>query len=464
MAPGAAVPQASPANPLAAQGQSKAWILGIARFALAKAGGQPSALQDSLPRLILSDLKVLPLRHTPESVAKEAGARDVLRAHFVAGDDLASKLDARALRFLDPSSDQNARNDALAAAEKLVADSTQKLADLDIEKLGAPPPSAPSDRETRLWDGHSKGLLIDIPSSSLFQAAKTAGVDLLVTGTIALQSGYAIVQVRGFDSLLEREVFAWKSYCSADDPAPSAREICAQLERWVAGRDFARLDLSLKPSSTELRVDDQSFQGALPVFYVYAPASLRIEASAAGYATRVIQVDLALGERKSLSLELEPRVTGRISLTSDPEGAAVSLDSVPIGRSPVAITLDGSRGIATLSATGREPQSIVLPSAGEAQLAVSLLPSDGLGPAGRISTAKDSFYQSLGWFVLSLPVSMLGWGAFHAYDEAYGRSGDTGLLVSRDVTIGALSLAIAATASAATFMILRLVKYLGAAH
>jgi hypothetical protein len=451
-----APPQSAAPDPAA-----KAWTLGLARLGLAKAGDQSSALQDSLPRLVASYLRVLPSRHTPEAAALESSEREVLRSHFAAGDDLATKLDARALRFFEPVADPNARKDELAAADRQIQVSARKLADLDTG-TGVTP--APLDREARLWDGHAKGLLIDTPSSSLLQAARAAGVDLLVTGSLGLQSGYAIIQLRGFDASLEREVFSWKSYCSVDDPGPAALEMADRLERWVAGRNFARIELSIKPPSAELRVDGRLFTGASPIFYAYSDGALRIEASASGRTTKFIDVDYALGDRKIIDIALEPRVTGEVILSAEPEGAAVSLDSVPIGRSPATIELDGSRGIATLSAAGREPQSLVLPPSGSSELKVELLPKDGLGPAGRILAAKDSFYQALGWFVISLPVSTLTAGLFRGYDEAYARSGDQGMLVSRNLSVAALSASVAAAGVAATFMVIRLIRYLGVAH
>jgi hypothetical protein len=455
---------ASAAAATAAAAVPATWLLGIARFDLGLPGDRPSALQDTLPRLIAARLATLPPRIAPEDESSELIRLEASRSAFSAGAELASRLDARALLFLNPSTDPDSRKSLFEAADKLVADAGKKLEETNSGQAGAGAGAAkpPTERTAKLWDGHAKGQLIDIPRTGFGRAAKAAGVDLLVTGTISLQSGYAIVRLRGFDAALDREVLAWKGFCSVDDPGPLAEEFATRLERWAAGRDFARLDLRLVPASAQLEANGLALEGSAPVIYAFRDESLRLDASASGYAPRSEDIELALGERKSLELILEARRTGRLGLTTDPAGAAVSVDSVPIGPSPIAIELDGSRGIASVSAAGRETRTIILPAAGESDLALTLLPSDGLGPKGRIAAAKDDFYRSLGWFVLAIPTPFLTWGLFSGYNNAYALSGQKSLYDARSISVVAFSAAATATAATATFMIIKLVKYLAA--
>ncbi len=439
------------------------WVLGIARFSVERSEDPRSSLEDTLPLLILSDLKSLPKRHTPDAAAAEAAFLAELRSRFTLGTDLASKLDARALRFFDPILDMDAWKDAISAADKQVSTAEEKLEAAKENKDSASTPP-PKDLVAKLWDGHENGQLIDSPTLGLSQAAKAAKVDLLVTGSVAIQSGYAVINVQGYDASLDREVFSWKSYCAIDDPGPLAADIAERLENWTAGRPLGRLEVNLNPASAELSVDGEPFEGAYPVIYAYSDERLHLFASAAGFSSRATAVDLALGDRKSLDLNLEPLATGNADLTTDPVGAAISLDSVPIGLSPLSIGLDGSRRIVLAQAQGRESQTVILPESGDVQLNLDLPPTDGLGPKGRILAAKDSFYKTFGWFVLSIPVTALTYGINNAYDEAYTRSGEPSLYGSAQISTYALWTAAAATGTAAVFMIIRLVKYLSTAH
>jgi hypothetical protein len=111
-----------------------------------------------------------------------------------------------------------------------------------------------------------------------------------------------------------------------------------------------------------------------------------------------------------------------------------------------------------------ESETVVLPASGESNMNLELKPSDGIGPAGRISAAKDAFYWSLGWFAVSVPITTLTLGIYNGYDEAYQRSGSPSLGYSRWNASRALAAACALTATTAVFMVIRLVKYLKTAR
>ncbi len=439
------------------------WLIGIARFVIADDDGTRSSLQDTIPFLIAADLKSLPSRHISKDAAAQIASLAELRSRFSLGDDLAKKLDTRALGFFDPTLDAGAWRDAISKADQQVTDAEKKLEEeRKLKKTNVP--EEPDDLVAQLWDGYSKGRLIDAPTAGLDQAAKSANVDLLVTGTVAIRDGYATVGLDGYDADLGREVFSWKDFCSVDDPGPLADEFAKRLERWTAGRNFARLDIRLSPASAELVVDGTPFEGTPPILYAYRRKTLHLYASAAGYSPGSIDVALEPGDEKSVDLKLEPLATGSVSLTTTPGEAQISVDSLPLGQSPITIPLDGSRRIVTAQAKGRESQTLVLPPSGESDLHIDLRPTDGLGPKGRILAAKDSFYQSLGWFVLSIPVTSLSLGVYNGYSEAYSRSGDPSLLSSGYVSYAFLWAAAAATGVTFTFMITHLIKYLASAR
>jgi hypothetical protein len=439
------------------------WTIGIARFALASESDRPSLLQETFARLVASDLVSLPARAIPAATARESVGRLAAQAKIGAGADLAAKLDARADSFLQPSLDSAARAAAEDAAQAQVEIAEQKLSSLEAG-TGLPQP-APGELRAKLWDGFAKGLLLDPPSGTLAQAAKAAGADLLVTGEIAPDdAGYALVTVRGYDAALDREVFLWKCHCAVDDPGPEAADIAKKLEDWTAGRDFARVELSISPAEAELWVDGERLEGTVPVFYAYSPTTLRFDLAEAGYAKKHVDLEVAPGDRKTLEITLDPVVAGQASISSDPPGAKLSLDSVPIGAAPAEVELDGSRRILTASAKGFEGQSLVLPPSGDQDVAIKLLPSDGLGPGGRIGKAKDDFYRSLGWFALTIPVTSLLAGIYGDYSDAYDRSGSSVLYVSRNSSLIAAWAAGAACATTFVFMIPKLIKYLDSAH
>jgi hypothetical protein len=448
---------------------ASSWTIGIAQFAMADKEQAPSVLLTTIPRLIISDLGSFPTRRVSTEDSEEIARIKSAKARFAAGNDLATKLDDRAQKFLDPAIADSEKRYNMRSAQKAVRESAEKMDDAlgkeekTTRKMVAD--SLGQELTVNLWDGHAKGKLIEPPGPDISKAAKAAGVDFLVFGTLSLvRSEYAAVSIRGYDAVLGREVLSFSSFCAVDDPTPLASEIAQKIERLCAGRDYVRIELVTNPASAEIYVNGQNIPGSARVAYIYEPGPVKILATAPGFESASTEFFVALGERRKAELNLEAEAAGNVALGTTPTGASLELDSMPIGISPASIPLDGSRKVLNISADGMEPQTVVLPASGESSLEIELQPSDGIGQSGRISAAKDDFYWSFGWFVLSLPITTLTLGIYNGYEEAYTRSESPYLAYSCTNASRALAAACTISATTAIFMVIRLVKYLKTAR
>lgn len=452
----------------ASPAKESAWVIGLCRLSQKDQSSSPSILLDTIPKLIVTDLGSLPHRRTSKADALEMAEAKVLRARFTAGSDLASKLDARAASFFAYTGDDLAWRNGIETSNTAAVNALKTLNTLLADKADEKTPSKeppPIDLIVRLWADHAAGKLIDTPSGSPLQAAKTAGVDLLVSGSLEIDSGYATLRLRGFDAGLGRQVFEWKGFCSIDDPEPLASEMAAKLEAWSAGRPFARVELKCQPASAEIRVGGSLLAGKEHVVYTYENGPLSISATASGFTPIATSVDLKLGDRKTQELRLEKLDSGSATLTTEPPGASLSLDSAPLGNSPLTIPLDGTRSFLSVTAPDYESKTVVLPAAGQVALSINLMPADGLGPKGRIEKAKDRFYYAFGFFAVSIPLTALSTGVYNQYLSAYARSsGDEGLYSAGTISANVLDCCIVLSCVTAAYAIFRLVQYLGAAN
>jgi hypothetical protein len=445
------------------------WVLGIARFSGEDLPLEAIPLADVVPRLMAAGLVALPPRFRPEAEAREALAMDAERQRFASGAELANLLDERANSFLDPSLSPPARKTEIASADKKVLEASRKLEGLLPKEEANPaapqPPGAalggkkPEPQKPALWEGNGRGELIEaveLPAST----AKAKNLDFLVYGSVSMVSEYALVRVFGYDSSLGKIVFTWKGFCAPDDPAPLALDFAHRVERWVAGRDFARLDIAVEPRSARVCVDGQLLSGDKLVVYRFEPGPVLVEAAAVGYSAASTHEELALGERRSVSVSLSPAMFGSADIRADPPDATILVDSVPAGSSPLELPLSGRREIVTAYAPGRERETVVLPASGNVAVDLDLKIDDGLGPSGRISAAKDDFFKALGWAFLSLPVSSLAVGINSISAEAATRTADPGLVSAYSASQIARGAAIATTAALTINAVIRLVRYL----
>jgi len=455
----AALAAAAPALGAETKKSSDYWVIGIARFTAEDLPSEMMPLADVIPRLIAADLVVLPPRLQPETEARKAASYSEESALFTVGAELSTRLDERAARFLDPSLSPTARSSEIAAADKKVRESSTNLGKAP-EGLS----SAPNQILARLWEGNARGELLERPTSSPAATAKGKELDFLVYGEVSMASGYALVRVSGFDASLHETVFSWKGFCAPDDPAPLARDFARRIERWTAGREFARLDIDVDPRSALVSVDGQLLSGNALVAYRFEPSTVSVEATASGYSPASSITQLELGEREELSLKLEPTVSGSASIVADPPDASILVDSIPVGTAPLTVPLSGRREIVSAHAPGREQTLSVLPASGEVSLNLALRLDDGRGPGGRVSEAKDRFYKALGWFFLSVPVSSLATGARSLYAEAATRSSNSGIASASTLSGIAVGVSLTASAALAVNAIIYLTRYLKTAR
>ena len=440
------------------------WVIGVSRFSAADSTPELAGLEAVLPELILADFGELPPHYISDKEAAAVAAFTAEKGNFAAGSELAARLDDRALRFLDPGLWGDQRLAEIDSADKALDSARTKL-----DAALHPAPEEPASPRTEslpsaLWEGHGRGELIDPASGIPPVIAQSKNLDLLVSGTIHERSGYAEVSLVGYDASLGKNVFAWTGYCSPDDPAPLAASFAHKIEEWAAGRAFARLDVRPHPDSAIVSVDGVSLSAGTRTVYRFSPGPVRLRLDAPGYLPVESLLNLNMGERKSIDVRLDPAKTGTVTIRSSPPDAQISLDSLPKGRSPVTADLDGSRIVATATAPGYEPGTAVLPRSGTADISINLLPSDGLGPGGRVDKAKDNFYRSLGWLVLSIPVTALTAGIENGYVEGANRSGDLQLFNDAQSSQLALGVSAGTTAVLAINAIIHLIIYLGSAR
>lgn len=444
------------------------YVVAVAELSGRDLGPLAESFLSILPRLLAAELSSLPPRHESEDYLAAAARRSAEAARFAAGAALAASLDEEALRGLEPGVDPWKRAGQVAEARGRSEEAAKALAALEgPESPAAQPPAREGPRgprETRLWEGNSDGGLFPATRADPSLLLREKGVSLLVRGEAEAFGSYLALDMEGFDEALGRPIFTFRAYADPADPASLARDMAERVERAVAGREFARIELSASPASALVLADGRLLGAEDLVLYRFEPGRLELGAAAPGRIAEALSLPYELGDRKGAALALERAATGLVLVETDPPGAAVFLDGLPAGKAPARLELEGRRSVASASAPGRESASLVLPAEGESSVRIELLPDDGLGPAGRVDAAQRRFYKSLGWFVLSLPATAISYGLQGGYREAAIRGYDPGMIAAYNTSYYAFEIAAAASAALAVNALFRLVAYVRAAR
>jgi hypothetical protein len=161
---------------------------------------------------------------------------------------------------------------------------------------------------------------------------------------------------------------------------------------------------------------------------------------------------------------------GTISVATDPAGAALYVDSRWQGVTPLTIDRPSQRSRGVLDLDGYYPVALDLGPASPAAMSVTM-PKD-VGPRDVLQAkARDSFYASFAWFVLSLPVPLFSYGLvfdFGVQRQAFLRAGQLvpaaqALSATNAFLVGYYGGA-ALSAALFTWMVVRIVQYVAVAN
>jgi hypothetical protein len=412
--------QSAPGQPAAVQGQQAAalaprddrdrWNIGFS--ALEAAGLSPgnSYLAGAIPLLLRDSLARLPWHDLAEP--ERASRRQAIVAREAAALDrsIAAERSRRDDAFFgDPA----ARAAALAAAEQGLAvllERREALAMLDPSIV-----DVPSRKDLLIVDGTGEGKLFDPPAGSRGVFCDERGLDMLVGGSLAEVQGFLRLDLWAWDAARGRIVFSWREAGTREQLYETLSEAGRGLVEHVLGGPWASLRVNLSPPLASLSVDGDKAAPAGSGELFLVPGTHLLRASAAGHADSVREVTLAPEQSVTLEIALERIPAPRLTLATDPPGVNVYFDSLWIGRSPLELDLPAERGRVLLAREGYNPLAFSLGPAGLPALPLVLEPST-VSRDQLQRRARDAFYGSFGWFLLSLPAPIFCYR--YAFDYA----------------------------------------------
>ncbi len=367
------------------------------------------------------------------------------------------------------------RESELAAARKAVADARDRLlaalASVDggaHDGAGGVPAAGTAAMVP--WQGHADGLLLE-PVSDPAAACRDKKLDILVFGSVRDASGYLAVELSVYVASTGTMAWTGVEYAFPDDLPAAVAALTRPVATALLGRPYSLVELAVTPAHAALRLDGEAAAAGRSLHFGESDPELL--ASAPGFSPRTAVLSVRPGRDVSLRLELEPVPAPALLLESDPPGATVHVDGLRAGVTPLELGGAAFTRVARLTMPGRVGVDLVIPPSAGSLETVTLPPADGLDFSGRFEAGKDRFYRSLGWFVLSLPVSVLSYGSFSAYRSvlsslAASGSPDPAVVARLEpryyATQAVFWASAAASAALAVNAVIELAGYIGAAE
>lgn len=319
-----------------------------------------------------------------------------------------------------------------------------------------------------LWKGHETGTLLPADGVPALICAENK-LGMLVFGKLESLGPYLSVDLVLYRAATDEEVWKTAEYTALDDIDGLLASLERPLATALAGRPFGRVFFETDPNESEILINGSPYLASKTLFYSHG--SYQASVSAPGYHTVATRFAIIPGSDTMVRVQLEPIRAASVLVESMPSGASLYLDGLSVGNTPIELRGASYPRILTAKKEGFDDQKVVLrPGFENGRLVLDLQASDGLAYTDRYEQAKGSFYQSLGWFILSLPLTVLSYGTFNAYMRLAPLPSSVSEDTANTLTLyyyGSQTVfwvSAAASASLATNTLVRLVRYIKAAR
>jgi formylglycine-generating enzyme required for sulfatase activity len=215
------------------------------------------------------------------------------------------------------------------------------------EKAGYRPLEAPFEvtRDPRQVARFSLELL---PGLLDVEASPASGVRVLVDGSERGQTPLAPLEVPAGEHEVVLRAEGYAAFTTRVTVAGGGARVTV---RATLAPDRAPVTLSSDPSGAEVRVDGHSV-GATPLTVDLSSGTRTVEASLAGFAPASRRISLVANQALTVpTFRLQP-LPGRLHVTSDPAGAALSVDGRFRGETPLELELPAGRGLVVRATRG----------------------------------------------------------------------------------------------------------------
>ena len=442
---------------------AKKWVVGFSMFDAVGLSPENAYLAYSIPLLLKDEVSGL------DSHAYADDERELSRKSIIAREISAVEKSITAIRQQRDSlffGDVPPTAAALQAVDDRV---TTAIARRDfLRSLDRALVAVPAEKPIAFKDGTGPGKLLDLLRVPAATYCARQEIDLLVGGSIQEVQGYLLVNIWMFDAARGNTTRSTRDAAQRDELYASLPPLGKELAGILLGRQWSVVAFAPSPPNASLYVDGVlAASGASPALYL-SPGIKEISVSAPGYREEKLTLMLTPGQESPLAVTLEKEPAASVFIVSEPAGAALYVDSIWQGTTPLLQEKPPvrSRGMLSLSGFYDLPFSIGLDS--PAQLSFSLQPDLGARDAVQ-KKARDQFYAAFGWFALSVPLPLFC-SAFKIDYELKQLFYPAGSAEAAAAQFGAQAFlagyvaGIAISASLFTWMVIRIIHYISVSN
>jgi hypothetical protein len=393
---GAAQPAAAADTKTIPKDAEKEWTIGFSVLTAEGLSTENAYLVYSIPLLIRDGLSGLPT-HSFSDDSRRSVAASVIRAELRGvSQTLAQLRKDRDEAFFTPGTGTLAAD---SAAQRLKTSLDRQAFLLSLDPAAV---DVAAEKPVVIRGGKGAGDLLDTPRWSPQAFAADQGVDLLIGGSAAEVQGYIVLDLWAWDAVRQEYVWHFRDAARREGMYADLGEASDGLTGIVLGRPWASVTIVPDPPGSTTTVDGK-FVGAGRIASVpLLPGTRELSFSAPGYTDKSVTLELAPEEKRTVTVTLEREGRPTVAVASQPPGADVYADSLWMGKTPLLLDVPPVRERLELVSPGFYGTSLSVGPGAPPSISITLLPDTGSREDAQ-KKARDAFYTSFGFFVVSLP-------------------------------------------------------------
>ncbi|MDC7219353.1 MAG: PEGA domain-containing protein [Spirochaetales bacterium] len=302
---------------------------------------------------------------------------------------------------------------------------TAEIEELRKQYEGEASPELPEEEENTTYQPLSINYLTPGDGGILyssFDEAREEEPDFIISGSLDDAGDFILIELTGRYSWSEEDISLWAGAGKAGELDRLTLEMTDALKGILLGRDWSALEVSADPLQAQIFLDNRSLGVGAITEETLEPGNYLLEVRHPRHVIYQEEIELMAGERLSRDVVLTPGEEDLISLQTEPPGADVILGSVYRGQTPLVLHRPMIPEKLIISLDGYDTLSSDLGPESPELLSFSLT-AGGVDWEEERLLAKDKFYNSLGWFSISVAAPLVSWGITKNYasigDEKY---------------------------------------------
>jgi hypothetical protein len=262
-----------------------------------------------------------------------------------------------------------------------------------------------------------QGKLFEAPKFSPLQYASEKELQVLIWGKIEEVQNYLYLEINIFDRILEKNIFNYKEAGSREDLYKYFQEAIKKITTVLIGRDWCSLLITAEPKNAYIKVNDL-FMGLGSAELAYLePGLVKIEVYSPGYLSQKEELEVKAYDSLVKEIKLTKSDHNEIFIQSFPPEANIYLDSLWIGKTPLIIERPAIMSRLLIKKEEFGDSFIRVGPTSPMEMEVSLI-RIYIDKTEYQEKMANRFYNSLGAFLISVPLPLFCYGLSADYYRA----------------------------------------------